>query len=158
MSVVNLATGELLEVVSEQPSETLSQALAALYARQAEDETMVAVLQDELRSRMKADEVESAAFGEYEVTRQINWTSLWDVDALEGVLNDLVEQGVIKAKDAAGVIVQPPRKVGGNEANTLVKRLKGEAQRAVQGCREWQKKEPAKLLVVANGDGPDQKE
>jgi hypothetical protein len=156
MSVVNLATGELLERITEQPSDVLSQALDAMYARQAEYTTMANVLQDELRARMRAADEEESTFGEYTVTREIKWTRQWDMDDLEGVLNDLAERKVIKATDASEIIGPPEPTLSGKAAAALLKRLDGEDERALRACFTWQKKEPAKLLVVHVNGGPDQ--
>ena len=155
-TVANVETGELIEQVSDAPSDVLTAALVALYQLQGQYDEWATALQDEIRARMREDDVESAAFGEYEVTRVINYTRKWDLDELEGVLNDLVEQGTIKAKDAAEVLLPPKPAMSGTAANSLMKR-NPEVEQALRACFTWDKKEPAKLLVnrraESKGDG-----
>jgi hypothetical protein len=146
LAPVHLGTGELLERLDEQPAETLAEALALVLEREAEAKRWHEALEAELRNRLKIRQTRLAVFGEWEVEASISRESVWDWDELEGVMRQLVDDGVIQAKDATGIIY---RETTGYRAaaKRLASILTGDAKAAVEATCTWKEK-PGKLNVV----------
>ena len=146
LAPVDLETGELLERLDEQPAETLAKALALVIEREAEAKRWHEALEAELRNRLKIRQTRLAVFGEWEVEASVSRESVWDRDELEGVMRELVDGGVIQAKDATGIIY---RETSGHRAaaKRLASILTGDAKAAVEATCTWKDK-PGKLTVV----------
>jgi hypothetical protein len=140
--VVHPGTGELFDSLDTQPPEVLAETLLALQERQAELKLMVSAVEAELRERIDARTGglnRIAVFGKYEVEDKPVFSRTWDGEELEGVLRDLIDQGVIHAGEVADVICHKTE-VSGTAAMRLLHRLGGQALTDVQGCFTWTKK------------------
>lgn len=149
---VHPGTGELLEQLDQQPPETLAEALAAVNATRADLDKWQRALEGELRRRLKALDRTFTVFGDWEVRAPVGRSRSWDAAELEGVLTGLAQEGVIKAAEAAGVIVREP-KVAGKAALALRSRLTGDARAAVDDTWTWIER-PDKLEVVRSVELP----
>lgn len=143
---VHLGTGEVLERLNEQPADTLAEALHLVLEREAEAKRWADALALELRRRLKIRQTKLAVFGEWEVEAATSRESVWDAAELEAALEQLVEEGVVRAGDVADVITREPV-VSRSKAKTLASRLTGDAKTAVEAACTWQER-PGKLTVA----------
>jgi hypothetical protein len=143
---VHLGTGEVLERLNEQPADTLAEALHLVLEREAEAKRWADALAVELRRRLAIRQTKLAVFGEWEVEASTSRESVWDGDELEAALQQLVDEGVVRAADVADVITREPV-VARSKAKALLARLTGDAHDAVQATCSWREK-PGKLTVV----------
>jgi hypothetical protein len=144
--VVNPDTGELLEHLDQQPPEILAEALDAVRGRQAKLKQWGDALDGELRRRLKIAGRTLEVFGEWEVECKPSRTREWDPGELEGVLQQLVDDGTIEAAEATGVIVREP-KVSGKAALALRGRLGEDGRALVDGAFTW-KERPTPVVVA----------
>jgi hypothetical protein len=143
---VHLGTGEVLERLGEQPADTLAEALHLVLEREAEAKRWADALAVELRRRLAIRQTKLAVFGEWEVEAATSRESVWDAAELEAALEQLVEEGVVRAGDVADVITREPV-VSRSKAKTLASRLTGDAKATVEATCTWRDK-PGKLTVV----------
>jgi hypothetical protein len=143
---VHLGTGEVLERLGEQPADTLAEALHLVLEREAEAKRWADALAVELRRRLAIRQTKLAVFGEWEVEAAISRRSEWDGDELEATLQRLVDEGAVRAGDVADVITRTPV-VSASKADTVARRLTGDAQAAGEACRTWRER-PGKLTVA----------
>ncbi len=139
--VVHPATGEVLDLADG------ADQLAAWHdqlhtIKRAADEALRAV-DAELRQRM--GERTLWPVGEWEVGLSGVNESEWDGEALEVVLRDLVESGVVQA-GAVTEVIRHQTTVSRSEAGRLAKQLTGRARDAVEACRTWHRK-PGRIVV-----------
>lgn len=142
---VDLTTGEVLERLDEQPPEVLAEALDAIHNRQDELKLWGDALEAELRRRLKLRRSRVVVFGDWEVEATRARQSDWDLGGLEPVLEQLVEEGVVRAADVADVITREPV-ISRKAARQLMGRLTGDARAAVEACCAW--RETAGKLTV----------
>jgi hypothetical protein len=133
---VNPATGEVLEHLEQQPPDVLAEALDAVHRRQDELKRWSDALEAELRRRLKLRGSRLVVFGDWEVEAPRSRRSDWDAGGLEPILQQLAEEGVIRAGEWADVITHAPV-VSASRANALLARLDGSAAEAVEACRTW---------------------
>jgi hypothetical protein len=145
-AAVNLATGEVLEHLDQQPAETVAEALALIHAKEAELKQWREPLEADLRRRLKMRGAKLAVFGDWEVEATVKNESEWDAVELEQAMRDLVDEGVIPAADTVDVIVRTPV-VSRSKANQLLARLTGDAHQRVGALRTWREK-PGRVTVV----------
>lgn len=143
---VDLRTGEILEQLDQQPAETLAAALDALRSRQAELKTWQTALEHELRRRLRLRQTKRAVFGDWEVDASVSQSRVWDGAELEGVLQQLVDDGVLRAGDTADVITREPQVIG-KAALRLRGRVTGDALAAIDGTWTW-KERPGAVTVA----------
>jgi hypothetical protein len=143
---VHLGTGELLERLDEQPADVLAEALHLVLDREAEAKRWADALAVELRRRLAIRQTKLAVFGDWEVEAATSRESVWDADELEGAMDRLIGEGVIRAGDVADVITREPV-VSRSKAKQLASRLTGDARAAVEAACTWKDK-PGKLTVV----------
>ena len=143
---VHLGTGEVLERLDEQPADTLAEALHLVLEREAEAKRWADALAVELRRRLAIRQTKLAVFGEWEVEASTSRESVWDAAELEAALQQLVEEGVVRAGDVADVITREPV-VSRSKAKTLASRLTGNAKATVEATCAWRDK-PGKLTVA----------
>jgi hypothetical protein len=137
--VVNPRTGQLLEQLSKQPADLLADTLDAIRERQAELKAMVGALEDELRRRLDMRGRSTALFGEWEVQRDTTREAIWDVAEAEGVLQQLVDGGVLRAGELTGVILRDPV-VKRTEMNRVLGQLATPERSLLEACRKWRVK------------------
>lgn len=148
-AVVNPDTGELLEDLAAVPPETLAAALVSIRDQRADLRRMETALVGALRERVKTRTGglnKIVVFGDWEVQDRDKWRREWDADALEDVVRDLCDQGVIEARDYTELI-RHKTEVNGTVAKRLEERLKGAALEAIKRCRQWTSS-PGTLEVV----------
>ena len=150
VEAANPITGEVLEHLDQQPPEKLAETLADIYRRQEQFKTWEAAIAGELRQRLKLRKSKLVVFGDWEVQMAVTRSAEWDVAELEVVLQGLVDEGVIRAADAAGIIARDPV-VSKSKAGQLASRLTGDAQERVTALRTWKEK-PGKLTVARSVD------
>jgi hypothetical protein len=138
-AVVNPRTGELLQQLSRQPADTLADTLDAIRERQAELKAMIGALEDELRRRLDMRGRSTAVFGEWEVQRDSTREAVWDVAEAEGVLKQLVDDGVLRAGELTGVIARDPV-VRRTEMNRVLVKLATPERVLLEACRKWRVK------------------
>jgi hypothetical protein len=143
-------TGEVLEHLDQQPPEKLAETLANIYRRQEQFKTWEAAIAGELRQRLKLHKTRRRTFGDWEVQASVIRSAEWDGPELEGVLQELVDEGVIRAADAVGIVTRDPV-VSKSKAGQLVSRLTGDAQERLATLRTWKEK-PGKLTVARSVD------
>jgi hypothetical protein len=131
---VDPRSGELLDLATA-PPEQLADALDVI--RQLRN--FEKAIEGELRARLAVRQRTEERFGEWTVRVEQTNRSVWDAEELEGVLRELVGEGAITRGEATGVIRREV-KVSGTEANSLAKRLTGDARQAVEACRTWERK------------------
>jgi hypothetical protein len=140
-TVVHPATGEVLDLVAgaDQLAEWHDQLTTI---RAAATEALRAV-DAELRQRMGDRQLWPT--GEWEIGLTGVNESEWDGDALEAVLRELVEEGIVQAGSVTEVI-RHETTVSRSEAGRLAKQLTGKAREAVEACRTWRRK-PGRIVV-----------
>lgn len=143
---VNVATGELLEHLEEQPPEVLAESYAYGLELQATLKRSMAALEGELRQRMKTLDRELVVFGDFEVEAKSDNRREWDPDELESVLEDLRDRGVIRAAEGAGII-ETTKSVKGTAALALRSRLGHDAQSQIDTTYTWTRKRRALRIV-----------
>jgi hypothetical protein len=144
--VAHPVTGEVLVDLDTQPPELLAHALVAVRARTAALAAGEKALEAELRRRLKILDRKLVVFGDWEVETGSSRESVWDVDELEGALERLVEEGVVKAAEVAEVVTRTPV-ASRSKAKALLARLDGPAREQVAAACTWRDK-PGKLAVV----------
>jgi hypothetical protein len=143
---VNLTTGEILERLDEQPAETLAEALDAVHRQQDQLKTWARALEAELRARLKVRQAKLVVFGDWEVEVASGRESVWDAEALEQAMRELVDAGVVQAGDLTGIITRQPV-VSRAAAKQLAARLTGDAKARVDAACSWKDK-PGRLTVA----------
>jgi len=136
--VVHPATGEVVGALSSAPPETLADVWLALKERERELKDMRELVTRELAARLHTRGRAVWTVGEYEIRNVAGKRSAWDGDELERVLRQLIDEGVVTASEVGG-LVEHQIKVDGRGMNRLVSRLVGNARRAVEACRTWEK-------------------
>jgi hypothetical protein len=150
--VVVPGTGEVLIELDDVSIETLADVELALKAEEGRLRAMRRLVDDELRRRFDNDLAErgiettdAKALGHalivdgFEVRISGGRERVWDADELEAALRELVDGGVVDARDCLGVL-EHKTVVHGREAKALLDRLSGDAQQAVRRCHTWQRK------------------
>lgn len=145
--VVHPLTGEVLEHLDQQPPEVLAEALAAIHARQSQYKTTAEALSDELTRRLRIRGRNAGTFGPWEVAFEQGNESVWDGDELEAALRNLIDDGVLDARECVGVITHDPV-VHRTEANRLIGRLSGGARASIERCRSWRVKGRGRIVVA----------
>lgn len=132
-----LATGELIpaDELHNYAADVLAEAALMLRERERKFAAMRHELERELIGRLEQRSRPRAPWtvGEYEM--RLRWSSVWDVEELEGVLADLHERGLLPAR--AGELFRRKVEANGTNLNRLVPRLEDEAREAVEACRKW---------------------
>jgi len=149
-SAVNPATGEVLESLHQQPPEALAEALAAVYAHQAELKLWGDALEAELRNRLKIRGRKLVVWGDWEVAASTTRQSDWDADQLEAAMQQLASDGTVHASEMADIITREPV-VSRSRAKKLRDRLTGETRALVDACCTWKEK-PGKLTVARSAE------
>jgi hypothetical protein len=144
--VVHPATGELLPALDTQPPERLAEMLFAVRELQARLKDFGVLVEDELRGRMETRGRRLWVVGDYGLGLESRNESVWDGEELEGVLRDLVDQGVVTAGELTGLI-RHETVVSRTEANRLTGRLSGAAKAAVEACRTWKRVSRGRVKV-----------
>ena len=152
--VIHPLTGEVLERLDQQPPEILAEALAVIHGRQAQYKTAASALEDELRRRLELRGRHQCVFGRYEVSFEQGNESVWDGDELEAALRNLIDQGVLDARECVGVITHDPV-VHRTEANRLIGRLSGGARHSIERCRSWRAKGRGRIVVAKSVELPE---
>jgi hypothetical protein len=146
--VVDPGTGEVLERLETAPTEVLAAFYASIRERQAQLEDMRRAVKAELQNRLAVREVAVMTAGDYEIGERHGRKSVWDGEALEAVVRDLIDAGAIQARDVTGLI-RHDVSVNGHLANSLSRRLVGANKRAVEECRTWETERRAFDVVVS---------
>jgi hypothetical protein len=133
--------------LSQQPVARLAEALATIRCRQADLKAAASDIEAELRRRLKQHDRTIVVLDGWEIALEAGNESVWDSDELEGVLRDLVDNGVVTAGELTGIIRREPV-VSRTDANRLAARLSGAARTAVEACRTWRQKSPGRVRVT----------
>jgi hypothetical protein len=137
-AIVHLGTGELIDgELADYPPEVLAEAALLLRERQADLRRMQRELEAELGARLEQREQPRKVWvvGDYSVKSKNRRE--WDADELEGVLRDLIDRGLISARDAQGVLKHEVT-VSGSAALRLLERLEGlPGHTALARCFTW---------------------
>ena len=147
VAVIHPLTGEVLDHLDQQPPETLAETLAAIRDRQAQYKTAGETLAAELHRRLILRGRNQTIFGGWEVAFEQGNESVWDGDELEAALRNLIDGGVLDARECVGVITHDPV-VHRTEANRLIGRLTGAARHSVERCRTWRAKGRGRIVVA----------
>jgi hypothetical protein len=146
--IVHPGTGEVFDehTLESEPPENIADLLLALRehigaVRRAE--TLVA---QELERRLATRKRSKWVVGDFEVERAYRNSRVWDGAALEQTLTELLDDGVVDVGEVADVL-EHTIVVHGKEANSLQRRLIGDAERAVADCWHWDRK-PGGVSVV----------
>jgi hypothetical protein len=159
LAVVHPDTGERIDNLDAQPPEKLAELYLVVDARLTALKEAKQLLTRQLRRRVdiKTGGMNRVAvFGDFEVQDHPAMRREWDADELEGVLRDLIDQGVIHAGEVTDVI-RHKTEVTGTVAASLERRLVGSALEALKGCRKWVKK-PGVLQVARSVQLPTPEE
>jgi hypothetical protein len=138
--VMHPATGELMDDLTRYDAGELAEAFVLIRDRKAELEHARKALDAELQRRIVERGRKPGSVwitGDYEL--KLGNAREWDADELEGVLRELVDEGVLAPRDVLGVI-KHEAKVNGTNAARLLDRLEGDALRAVKACFTWRVK------------------
>jgi hypothetical protein len=138
--VVHPHTGEVLGAARELErfgSDELADVFAAIDERMAALREMRTLLDHEIVRRLDERGRSKLVVGDYELSLEPKRESVWDADELDYTLRSLVDQGVIEASEAVGVINTTPT-VSRSNAQRLAARLAGKDRDAVEACRSWQ--------------------
>jgi hypothetical protein len=133
--------------LSQQPVARLAQALDTIRCRQTDLKAAAAEIEAELRRRLRQHDRTTVVLDGWEIAVESGNESVWDSDELEGVLRDLVDNGVVTAGELTGIIRRDPV-VSRTDANRLAARLSGAARAAVEACRTWRQKSPGRVRVT----------
>jgi hypothetical protein len=143
---VNVATGELLEHLEQQPPEVLAEAFDAGQHLQRDLKRWLGELEAELRRRMKVLGRELTVYGDWEVEAKFDNRREWDAEELEAVLEELRDSGTIRAAEGTGVI-QRTATVSGTAALALRSRLGRDAQTMIDRTYTWtRKRKPLRVV------------
>jgi hypothetical protein len=145
--VVHPATGEILDPLAIQSPEKLAEMLISVRELQDKLKRFGAVVEDELRGRMETRGRNAWIIGDYGLEIEVRNETVWDGDELEGVLRELVDEGVVNAGELTEVI-RHKTEVSRTEANRLVGRLASPARDAVERCRRWERVSRGRVKVV----------
>lgn len=135
------------EVDLAAPTSVLGQLLLSVRARQKILADLRKALEHEITDRMTKAQKSLITDDGIELRLEHRNESVWDVDELEQVLRELIDEGVIQARDAVGVIKRETT-VSRSAANRLVGTLLGQARQRVEACRHWQRSTTPKLEVA----------
>lgn len=148
--VIHPATGEVVGDrlgLERLGTEVIADVRVALAERVRELRAMLDVADAELVRRLQVAGRSTVTTGDYEVSLEARNESVWDAEALEDALHDLVERGVLQASEAVGVISREPT-VSRSKANRLAKRLLGREREAIEQCRTWRQAGAKHIEVV----------
>lgn len=152
-SIVHPGTGEVIVLADE-----LDIALAGLHQELVQivagARAAMGYIEEELANRMTAAGRRQQDVGEYTLRLRTGRSRQWDPDDTEAALHELVESGVIKAKEAIDVVRREP-KVNGREALALLDRLDGEARTALERCYQWQEGRRGVQITQQKGEPLD---
>src|SRR5215471_2717013 len=146
VAIVHPGTGELIENLKVIGTEPLADLMLAVRDKLAALKEIEHLASDEIRHRMKFHDRAVWVVGNYGIECKPINRSVWDWDELDGVLRQLVDDGVLHAGECTGVI-RKEIKGSAREADRLAKRLDGKPRRMVEGCRVWEQK-PGRVEVV----------
>ena len=135
------------EIELDAPTDVLAQLLQSVRDRRKVLGDMEKALTHEITGRMKTAHRSVLTAGTLELRLEHRNESQWDVDELETVLRELIDEGVIEARDAVGVIKHEVT-VSRSNANRFLGLLLGSARQRVEACRHWQKSATARLEVT----------
>ena len=136
LSVVNLATGEQLECLDQQPAETLAEALDAVRRHQTQAKEWAAALEGELRKRLQVRGRKRDIAGGWELQIEESGGYEWDADDAEDTLRRFVEAGVLRAGELTGVVTHETV-VHKREMNVVLGRLADAEQAELKQYRRW---------------------
>jgi hypothetical protein len=129
------------------PGEWLADAYVALREQTTRLRRMQAAIDAELRRRLDVRGRSRMLVGEFDVSVEARNESVWDADELERVVRELIDEGVVDAREVTELIKHETT-VSRREAQRLVNRLAGRPQRLVKACCTWRKSPRASLDVV----------
>jgi hypothetical protein len=139
LPVVHPGTGELFEDLESTGPERLADLLLAIRDKQAALKEADHVVSDEIRQRMELRGRRAWVVGDYGLELDAGQTSVWDADELEVALRQLVDDGVLSARECTGLLTHEVV-VHRSELNRVIARLQGPARELVVRCRTWRGK------------------
>lgn len=142
--------GRVLADLADEPTDGLGELVLALRDREADLKGWRALIEAELRDRLKAAGRKSVVAGDYEIAYKPGRESVWDASETEQTLADLVDRGAIQAREAVGII-ETRREVRRSQAKALLSRLTGEAKAILEECCTWREKPNPTLTVTPTG-------
>jgi hypothetical protein len=140
-------TGEVYEHIDQDPPERLAELGIAIRERIEQLKGIQVMVDAELRRRLEIKKKAMVVFGDFEVQYTPGRESVWDAEALEIAMGDLVNEGVLTAGELTGVIKREPEVVR-SKANALLGRLTGAARASVESCRTWRDRRTARLVIT----------
>jgi hypothetical protein len=147
--ILHPATGEVFtsDAIEREPPENLADLLLALREQQSKVRIAERYVADELDRRLALRERKVWIVGEFELSRALANESEWDADELERTLRELIDEGVVEARECVGIVTHETI-VHRREATALLRRLTGSAERRVKACCSWKKKPRGSLSVT----------
>jgi hypothetical protein len=136
----------LLEHLDQQHTSTLAEVLLQIRERQDQLKEARQLVEDELRRRMDLRGRRAMVVGDYGLEIKAAKEAVWDADEAEGVLRQLVDDGVLQAREAVGCITHEVV-VHRTEINRLLDKLAPAARRTLEQCRRWRTKGSPRLIV-----------
>jgi len=139
-TVVDPRTGVMFPV-EEVKDDLLVEIFTELEAREKQYQEWRRMAEDELVRRRDAvlDEYSKDAWqvGSRAVDVDHKRTRDWDATELQMVVEHLVERGLVRAQDAAGLLTEQEPKVNGKKAEDLLNRSEGDALMELRRCFTW---------------------
>lgn len=132
----------LMQIVRDidlKPDELLANAVDLIRQSVAEEKKILELVEDEIRRRMELKDRKLAVWGDYEIALESSNESVWNAEELETTLQDLVDDGILRAGELTEIIDRTPT-VRRREADRVAKRLSGQPRAAVEACRVWRVK------------------
>ena len=159
--VVHPRSGEVLGAthaeLEQLPSATLAEAHVALREREGELSKMRKEVEVELVRRLDMRDRKVAVMGGWEVSYEPRRSREWDADAVDEALVALVEMGAAVPGELAG-LVESRRVVNRSQAQSLLRRLAGDARKTLEACFTWREGSRSVTVVRSRPLVPDEPE
>lgn len=150
--VVDPRDGTILDSLADQKPDLLAEVALELRRREQQLHDMRELVEAELTDRVLADNdkdrrVAITVLDDYELRVERARSRRWDGDDLEATLEQLHQQGVLRAGEWTGLVTREP-KVDGKAAQRLLGQLSGQSLAAVEACFEWEHKGRPRLTIT----------
>jgi hypothetical protein len=136
-------TGEPIDLGAAEPEQLIAVVLECR-RREGLEQTWRRACEDELKRRMGDRKL--WVVGDHELKLELGRGKEWDARMLRGVVQNLIEEGVLAVGEIPEGLFKP-MEVNGNAANRILDRLSGEHQEMVAECFRWVQKSRPRLTV-----------
>jgi hypothetical protein len=141
--LVDPRDGQIIDV-GQAPDTQLVDVVLECRRREGLEQTWRKACEDELRRRMGDRKL--WVVGDHELKLELGRGKEWDARMLRGVVQHLIEEGVLPVGEIPEGLFKP-MEVNGNAANRILDRLQGEHQEMVAECFRWVQKSRPRLTV-----------